>query len=335
MSAAAAVRAWARPVLLLVVSLACGWIIVGLVGRIDWRAVWDALGRLSLWQVPLLIAVLLVRQVFNALPLSLFIRGLSPVRALLNDQTAALLSMIAPPPSDLVMRLTMFRSWGIEPSRGLAGATMNTVSFYVNRFAAPIIGLALSSVFELETDRAWAAFAASLVAVLLAGTAYAVIRTEGFATRFGLAAGRMARRFRRSVDPQAWADSAREFQAHIAQTYAYGFWRAHIALVLMVVADSLILLMALRFVQVGAEDVPGIYVVAVFFLAYPLTLFPLMGLGIMDSVLLAAFVRVGGDGIEAQAIAALAVWRVVTLITPALLGIGAVLWWRRTGRARP
>ena len=66
-----------------------------------------------------------------------------------------------------------------------------------------------------------------------------------------------------------------------------------------------------------------------FFLAYPLTLFPLSGLGILDTVLLAAFLGYGGDEIEAEVVAAFAVWRVVTLLVPPLLGIGAVSWWRR------
>ena len=68
-------------------------------------------------RLPLLFAVLMVRQVLNALPLALFIRGLSLYRAVINDLAAHLLAVVAPPPSDLVMRVGMFRSWGIEPSR--------------------------------------------------------------------------------------------------------------------------------------------------------------------------------------------------------------------------
>ena len=178
-------RRWFRPVVLVVILVVCAWAIWGIAGRIDWGAVWDALGRLAFWQFPVLIAVLLLRQLLNALPLAFFIRGLSPFLALINDLTAAMISMIAPPPSDMVMRVTMFKSWGIEASRGLAGATMNTVSFYVNRFAAPIIGLALMAFFGFETNHTLVAIAAGLFSITLAVLAYSVVRTEGFAERFG------------------------------------------------------------------------------------------------------------------------------------------------------
>ena len=46
---------------LLVLSLVCAYVIVGLAGRIDWSAVRDAIGAVSLWQVPILLIVLAVR----------------------------------------------------------------------------------------------------------------------------------------------------------------------------------------------------------------------------------------------------------------------------------
>lgn len=322
-------RRWFRPVVLVIVLVVCAWVIWGIAGRIDWGAVWDALGRLAFWQFPVLVALLLLRQLFNALPLAFFIRGLRPFLALVNDLTAAMISMIAPPPSDMVMRVTMFKSWGIEASRGLAGATMNTVSFYVNRFAAPIIGLALMAFFGFETKHTGLAIAAGLFSVTLAVLAYSVVRTEGFAERFGRRAGVAAKRFRSSVDPEEWAAFTSDFRAHIADTYNPGFWRSLVVLVAMVFTEAIIVLLSMRFVGVNASEIPAAYIISVFFLAYPLTLFPLSGLGILDTVLLAAFLGYGGDEIEAEVIAAFAVWRVVTLLVPPALGIAAVSWWRR------
>ena len=71
-------------------------------------------------------------------------------------------------------------------------------------------------------------------------------------------------------------------------------------------------------------------------MAYPLTLFPLMGLGILDAVLLAAYVNVGGIEIEPELVAALVVWRVFTILGPITLGrrsVGPVAaQHRRSGR---
>ena len=59
-----------------------------------------------------------VRQVLNALPLALYIRGVSTYRATINDLGAILMSVVAPPPSDLALRVTMFTSWGVLGREG-------------------------------------------------------------------------------------------------------------------------------------------------------------------------------------------------------------------------
>ena len=55
-----------------------------------------------------------------------------------------------------------------------------------------------------------------------------------------------------------------------------------------------------------------------------------MGLGILDAVLLAAFVNVGGIEIEPELVAALVVWRVVTILGPITLGAAAMALWRHS-----
>lgn len=323
-------RGWVRPVGLLAFSLVCGWIIVGLVGQVDWGAVWDALARLAWWQLPLLFAMLLVRQVLNALPLALFIRGLSLYRAVINDLAAHLLAVVAPPPSDLVMRVGMFRSWGIEPARAIAGATMNAVAFYVNRFAAPVVGFLLFAVLEARWDHAWLALGSAAIAATIAILVYLVIRAESFATALGHRAGRLGQRLRDSIDPDQWAAATAEFRGHMVDKFRRGFPRSLTGLTLMVLVDSLILAMAIRFVGVEAGEVALVIIVATYFVAYPLTLFPLMGLGILDAVLLAAFVNAGGVEIEPELVAALVVWRVFTIVGPIALGAGALALWRHS-----
>ena len=85
----------------------------------------------------MLLAVVVVRQVCSALPLALYIPGVTAYKATLNDLGAILMSMVAPPPSDLALRVTMFASWGVSAAKGLAGTLMNTLTFYIVRFATP------------------------------------------------------------------------------------------------------------------------------------------------------------------------------------------------------
>jgi uncharacterized membrane protein YbhN (UPF0104 family) len=139
----------------------------------------------------------------------------------------------------------------------------------------------------------------------------------------------MAGSVRTSVDPEVWAGSAAGFQEHVASGYRRAFPRSLLVLSAMVLADACILLLALRFVGVSEGEVPAYEVIGIFFLAYPLTLPPLMGLGIYDVVLLATFMDLGGAALEPQLVAALTVWRAVTILGPVLLGGVVTLVWRR------
>ena len=69
--------------------------------------------------------------------------------------------------------------------------------------------------------------------------------------------------------------------------------------------------------------------------AYPFTIFPFQGLGIVDGLLLVAFVDAGGADVEAAAVAALIVWRVFTLAGPVLMGLAALTAWRRNLATQP
>ncbi len=321
-------RAWVRPVVIVAIVLVCGWLVSTFLGSIDWSAVGAALGRLSVWQVAVLVGILLVRQTLNALPLALFIPGLGVRRALLNDLTAALMAVVAPPPSDIVMRVAMFRSWGINAARGIAGATMNMLVFYVNRFAVPVLGALILAIFGQGTDRIVFACVCGVIAIILGTVVALLVRGEGLAAWFGTSAGRIVRRVRSSVDPHAWAVSATRFQALIGEKFRRGFPFSLAGLAAMVVVESCILLLALRFVGVSAAALPAYIVIGAFLLGYPLTLPPLMGLGIYDVVLLGAFMEVGGDSLEARIIAALTIWRATTILGPMILGIGSTVHWR-------
>lgn len=291
----------------------------------------DATSKLDWWNVPILLGVLVVRQVLNASPLAIFIRGLSLFKAVVNDQSAILLSMIAPPPSDLVMRIAMFRSWGIESSRGLAGAVMNTIAFYVTRFAVPVLGVLLLLPDRFDVTYACVALICGLLAAGILGVLLAVMLRRELAVRAGWLAGRAVKRVRSTVDPDAWAESTVRFRRHVVGKIRDGLPRALLVLIAMVLCDALLLTLALRFVGAGASALPVVEIFAIFLVAYPLTLLPVSGLGVLDAVILAALVDVGGLAVEPAAVAGLMVWRVVTLATPLMMGMGAIAYWRSRG----
>ena len=165
--------------------------------------------------------------------------------------------------------------------------------------------------------------------MILAGVLL-VLRSEGLATSAGLTGGRLARRFRPGVDPDAWAEACRTFRRDIAVRFRHGFPRSLVGLVAMLATDLAMLAMCLRFVGVSSAEVSLVEIAIAYLFAYPFTVFPFQGLGIVDGLVLVAIVDSGEPDVEAAAVAGLIVWRVFTLAGPVLMGLVALAGWRRT-----
>ncbi|GAA1807691.1 hypothetical protein GCM10009795_061080 [Nocardioides hankookensis] len=323
-------RRWLVRGLLLVVAVVVVALVIRLIGRVDWGEVRSALQHLAWWQFPVLLVVLLLRQVLNALPLSLYIPGVSAYRATQNDQVAILMSTIAPPPSDVALRMAMFSSWGVPVAKGLAGTLMNTLTFYIVRFGAPAVGFVLLAVTGGEVGLRWADLVSVAISVSIFVGLLLVIRSEALARRVGTTGGRLARRVRRTVDPEAWAAACVQFRIDIAARFRRGFPRSLLALSAMLVVDLTMLVMALRFVGLENAEVPIVEIAIAYLFAYPFTLFPFSGIGIVDALVLAAIVEHAGADVEAVAVAGLVVWRVFTIGGPLALGALGLAAWRRT-----
>jgi uncharacterized membrane protein YbhN (UPF0104 family) len=323
-------KAWARRLALFALAVLVSVVVVRLIGAIDWAAVRDALSQLTWWQPLVLLAVVVVRQVLNALPLALYIGGVSAFRATLNDLGAILMSMIAPPPSDLALRVAMFVSWGISAAKGLAGTLMNTLTFYVVRFSTPALGFLLLLVLGRPAGLRWLEVLFIVLALTILAGILLVLRSEALARTVGTRAALVVRRVRRDVDPEAWAAACLTFRADISATFRRGFPRSLLAYSGMLATDILVLLLCLRFVGVGPGEASLADLAVAYLFAYPFTLFPFSGLGVVDALILAALVESGGLSIEAAAVAGLIVWRVFTVGVPVLMGVVAVAWWRRT-----
>jgi uncharacterized membrane protein YbhN (UPF0104 family) len=324
-----------RRLALLAVALVLTVAIFDRVGKVDWAGVADALGHLAWWQPLVLLALVVVRQILNALPLHFYIEGLSVVRATMNDLGAILMAMVAPPPADYATRVAMFASWGISGARGLAGAGMNTLTFYVARFSTPAVGFVLLALVGGELSYRWV----DLLFVAVAGGIVAcltlVLRSDALARTVGLRGGRLVRRVRRGVDPEAWAEGCESFRGHVAARVRHGFPRSMLATVGMLAVDLAMLVLCLRFVGVSSSEVGLADIAIAYLFAYPFTLFPLSGIGIVDALVVAGLVEAGGSAVEAPAVAALAIWRIFTVGAPVLLGLGAMAVWRLTTGVRP
>jgi putative heme transporter len=327
-------RRLVRRLALLALAVVLAVVIFHQVGRIDWDEVWDALGHLSWWQ-PLVLLVLVVgRQVLNALPLHFYIEGLSAFRATINDLGAILMAMVAPPPADYATRVAMFASWGIPAARGLAGAMMNTLTFYIARFSTPALGFVLLAVVGGDLSYRWVDLLFVAVAVGIVVCLVLVLRSDTLARTVGSRGGRLVRRFRRSVDPEAWAQGCADFRGHVAARVRHGFPRSLLATLGMLAVDLAMLVLCLRFVGVSSAEVGLADIAIAYLFAYPFTLFPMSGIGIVDALVVAGLVDAGGLEVEAPAVAALMIWRIFTVGVPVVLGVGAMALWKVSAGTR-
>lgn len=322
-------RFWLKPVLVLLVSIVVGVVIIRFVGAIDWAQVGSALGQLAWWQFLPLVAALLLRQVLNAVPLSKFVNGLSLGRSMQNDLSAVVVGTLAPPPGDVVVRVSMFRSWQLDPVTGMAGVTLNMITFYSVRFVAPTIGLVFLAFEGLETGHVVQAMLSLALAVAILVVLILLSRGDRLAAVIGRSAGRVAARVKSSVNPQGWADSVVAFRAKMVDTLRSGLPVSMLALVGMVLADGLVLFLAARFVGLDAGTLPLVVIFGTFLTAYPLTIMPLAGFGILDAALVAVWTAAAGLEFESTIIAALGVWRAITILGPLALGALTLAWWRR------
>jgi uncharacterized membrane protein YbhN (UPF0104 family) len=223
----------------------------------------------------------------------------------------------------------------VPTAKGLAGTVMNTLTFYIVRFSAPALGFLLLAVTGRPPDVRWFELVSIAIAVTILVGVLFVVRSDPLARRVGTTAARLARRVRKDVDPEAWAQACLGFRRDIAARFRYGFPRSLVALVGMLVADLAILTLCLRFVGVDRADVGLLDIAIAYLFAYPFTIFPFSGIGVVDALVLAGLVQAGGIEIEAACVAALIVWRVFTVAGPVLMGVGALAIWRRTLPTEP
>ncbi len=323
-----------RGAVIAVALMVVSYFVLDFIETVDWGAVVDALGRVTAPQLAALFALLLVRASLNASPLSVFLGNLSIFRATLSDVSATLVSTFAPPPADSVLRVKIFASWGIPPARGLAAATMNVLVFYVNRLLVPIVGAVILMSIGDGSFTYWLIGLACLAgALVLLVMGRAALESEAAARRTGERAGELVQRVRRSVDPAAIGERVLDFRNHVVDRYLHTLRRSLPALFVMTVVDACMVLVALRFTGTSASLVPALLVIGAFLVFYPMTIFPFGGLGVLDTVLLGIFVASAGEAYEADILAGLAVYRVVSIGGPMLLGAMGLLVTRRLPKA--
>ncbi len=301
----------------------------------DYRDVWDVVKTLSWqWLVALAVAVVLNVVTF-APPWQVALPGLRFIPALTMTQASTALSIVAPGGVAVGMagQVGILRGWGFESAPVARAVTLTSLwNQFANLFfpVVAVFGLALAG--QPTAVLATAAFigigilgvAVTALALVLYSDRMAEDIGDVAASGASWALGKLRR------PPVAWNGKSFERFRQDAVELLRRRWHW---LTLATLAGSLtvflVLLVSLRALGVSGSEVSVVEAFAAWALARILGSFPITpaGIGIVELSLTGTLVGFGGA--NAEVVAAVLVFRVLTMVPTLVLGLAAAGTWRR------
>ncbi len=261
--------------------------------------------------------------------------GLTLRQATVSTETTTAVSNTVLGGAAISLGLTyaMNSSWGFSRSRTsvsllVAGLWNNFV-----KLGLPVLALVLLAFSAPPTAgrllAGLAGVAALIAAVVLLGL---LLRSEAAAARIGTTAGRAASALRRPFGRgpvTGWDRATTKFRGRTLLLLRARWHWITLATVVSHLSLFLVLLMALRFVGVGTDQVSTPEALAVFAFARLLTAIPFTpgGLGVVELALITGLSAAGGP--RALVAAAVLTFRALTYVLPIPIGLATYVFWRR------
>jgi uncharacterized protein (TIRG00374 family) len=297
--------------------------------------VWETVRDMSTAEV----AVLLVAALWNLATYQIVMvtttPGMKLRQATVSTETTTAVSNTVVGGAAISVGLTyaMNTSWGFSRSRTTVSLLVSGLWNNFAKLGLPVLALVLLAFSSAPTTGRLLAgvlgVAALVASVVLLGL---LLRSEEAAARIGRGAARVvsaARRVFGAGPVEGWDRATTKFRARtILLLHARWHW---ITLATLVSHLSLfaVLLLALRFVGVSADQVSLAEALAVFAFARLLTAIPFTpgGLGVIELALITGLAAAGGP--RALVAAAVLIFRALTYVLPIPIGLATYIFWRR------
>jgi putative heme transporter len=307
----------------------------------DYRDVWRVVQDVS-WEWALaLVAATAINLLTFAPPWLVLLPGLRFWQALMMTQATTALSIVVPGGAavGIATAYAMLRRAGFAPAAVARSVTLVSLWNQLANLAYPILALFLLTMVGEETAvLATVAFVGVAILGIAVGALVLVLYSGRMAAEIGDLAARAATavkgRFNR--EPVAWDGSNFErFRVDVVDLLKR---RWHL-LTLATLAGSLtvfvVLLVSLRALDVPSAEVSAVEAFAAWSLARILGSIPITpgGIGIIELSLTAALIGFGGN--NAGVVAAVLVFRFLTIVPTLVLGIVAAGVWRRLLKRAP
>jgi uncharacterized protein (TIRG00374 family) len=301
----------------------------------DYRDVWDVVKTLSWWKIALLAGATILNLATYAPPMMAALPRLRYRQAFVLTQASTASTYIAPGGAapGIAVSFGMLRGWGFKGQPVTLALAVVGVWNQLAIFGFPIIALALLTIVG-EGNRLLEIVALIGLAVFVAVVVGFVVgfRSETLARRVGDLAARIASRLLRLIrrGPVGW--DGESFARFRRETIGLLRRRWHVLTVATLAGQLtvfLVLYTSLRVLDVSSGEVSGIEAFAAWSLVRVLGSLPLTpgGLGIVELGLTSLLVGFGGD--QAEVVAAVLVYRFLTIVPTLVLGLLAAATWKR------
>jgi uncharacterized protein (TIRG00374 family) len=306
----------------------------------DYGEVWGVVERLSWKQIVALLLATLLNLATFAPPWMAALPQLGFRRAFVVTQASTASTYLAPGGAAVGVALSyaMLRGWGL-PAHSVALAAALTGIW--NQFALlgfPVIALALLTLQQEQNAALQTVAVVGLAVFVVAAAGFAVgLSTPQLARSVGNTAARLATRSLRILrrKPVGWTGESfvrfRDEAVHLLRRRWHVLTFATLAGQLSV---FVVFLVSLRVVGVSASEVSGAEAFAAWSLVRLLGSLPITpgGLGVVEVGLVAALVGFGGA--NAEVVAAVLIYRFLTIVPTLILGLLAGATWRRLKAVR-
>jgi putative heme transporter len=297
--------------------------------------VWASVRSMT-WQE---VSILLLAAVWNLATYQFVVvstmPGLTFRQATVSTETTTAVSNTVLGGAAIALGLTyaMNSSWGFSRSRTSVSLLVSGLFNNFAKLGLPVLALALLAFSSTPTTSRILAGLTGVAGLVVAVVAlWLLLRSRESAARLGRVCGRVASAILRPFGRppvQGWDKATTKFRDRTALLlHARWHW---ITLATLVSHLSLfvVLLLALRFVGVGADQVSWAEALAVFAFARLLTAIPFTpgGLGVVELALITGLSAAGGA--RANVAAAVLIFRALTYVLPIPIGLVTYIVWRR------
>lgn len=309
------------------------WLLLSNVGELSEVA--DALAAVSLGAAILLVALLLVSQLLIGAQLAATVPTLGITRAMVAVESAAAASNVVPGPSGTATRLAVLRSWGYYTDDFARSWLFTSSLTNLTVLLMPVFAIVFVAIDHDVPTGLFAVAAIGLaVSVVAVFVVVRILRSEGFARRFGALTGRLVRWAegiaRRDPTERDFADAAVRFRDDLRATWRQRGLLVVLAVVGTYVTTGIIFGLSLRATGLSYDELSVGAVAVVYTVVRLATIvnFTPGGVGVTEALYTSALLVATDGAHESAIVAGVLLFRGLTYAGPVLLGAVALLVWR-------